>query len=119
MSTKRPLWDGTPFPDLIRDLPEVDIPISGVRGWLLQGEDKQMVFFDIDTNDPLPEHSHGEQWGLVLVGEMDLTISGETQRLGPGDWYFIPDGAVHTAIFHGRFQVIDFFADKDRYKVKG
>ncbi len=43
-------------------------------------------------------HSHPhEQAGVVLSGEMELTIEGETQRLGPGDFYLAPGDAVHEA----------------------
>ena len=112
------LWDGTPFPDLIRNLPEIDVPITGVRGWLLQGPAQQLAFFDIEKDAPLSPHSHGEQWGLAICGEMDRTIGGETRRVGPGDWYHIPAGVVHSAVFLTRFQVIDFFADSDRYSIK-
>jgi len=49
------------YPQMITELPEVEIPFRGVKGWLLQGIDKQVVFFDIEPNASIPEHSHGEQ----------------------------------------------------------
>ena len=36
------------FPDMITNLPEADIPFKGVRGWVVQGEDQQVVFLDIE-----------------------------------------------------------------------
>ncbi len=115
---KRPLWDGICLPPLIRGLPEIDIPVAGVRGWLLQGGEQQAVFFDIEPIGAIPPHSHGEQWGVVLAGEMNLTVGGETKRMGPGDWYHIPARVVHSAEFLSRFQAIDFFADRDRWRAK-
>ena len=50
------------YPKMITELPEVDISLKGVKGWLLQGIDKQVVFFDIEPDASIPEHSHGEQW---------------------------------------------------------
>ena len=49
---------------------------------------------------------------------MELTIGGKTQTYRKGDSYFIPKGTVHAARFHTRTFVIDFFADKNRYKAK-
>jgi quercetin dioxygenase-like cupin family protein len=106
------------FPELITRLPEADIPIDGVRGWIVQGRDQQVVFFDIDPIGEIPPHSHGEQWGIVVEGEMELTIGGETRRHGPGDSYHIPAGVVHGAKFLSHFRAIDVFADADRYRAK-
>jgi quercetin dioxygenase-like cupin family protein len=111
-------WDGTPYPDMIRGLPEIDIPIAGVRGWLLQGGATQIVFFDIEPVGAIPPHSHKAQWGVVLEGEMELTIDGETATRRKGDWYFIPAGVVHSATITKRIQVIDIFDEPARYQTK-
>ena len=111
-------WDGTIYPEFIRDLPEVDVPIEGVRGWLLENGKRQAVFFDIMPEAEVPPHSHCAQWGIMLEGEMDLTISGTTTLVGKGDWYFIPEDAVHSAKFRSRVNVIDVFEAPDRYKPK-
>lgn len=109
---------GESFPELITRLPMVDIPIDGVRGWLSQAADQQVVFFDIDPIGEIPLHSHGDQWGIVVEGEMELTIGGETKRYAPGDSYHIPAGVEHGAKFLTHMRAIDVFADKDRYKAK-
>lgn len=110
---------GLPYPDLITDLPEIDLPVPGARGWLLQGESRQLAFFDLPAGGEVPPHSHGDQWGILVQGEMDLTIDGATRRLGPGDWYRIPAGVEHSARFVTRVQVLDLFADTDRYRTRG
>lgn len=112
-------WDGTAFPDLIRNLPEADVPVDGVRGWLMQGNGQQTVYFDILPGCEVPLHSHCAQWGIVVEGEMELTIGGETRRVGKGDWYYIPDGVEHGAKFDQRVNVIDVFDSNDRYHAKG
>jgi quercetin dioxygenase-like cupin family protein len=111
-------WDNTPYPDTIRSLPEIDISLHGVRGWLLQGKDNQVVFFDIEPIGVVPEHSHGKQWGIVIAGEMELTIGTETRIYRPGEWYYIPAGTPHSAKFLKRFAAIDYFADRDRCRAK-
>ena len=106
------------YPEMITRLPEADVPIPGVRAWISQGTEGQIVFFDIDPVDEIPPHSHGEQWGIVVEGEMELTIGGETRRYRAGDSYHIPAGVVHGAKFLSHFRALDVFADPDRYKAK-
>ncbi len=106
------------YPDLITKLPMADVPMAGVRGWLSQAKDHQIVFFDIEPVGEIPPHSHGEQWGIVVEGEMELTIGGETKRYRPGDSYHIPAGVEHGARFLSHFRAIDVFADADRYRPK-
>ncbi|HNQ22849.1 MAG TPA: cupin domain-containing protein [Phycisphaerae bacterium] len=106
------------FPSLITDLPEADLPFSGLRAWILQGTERQAAFFDIDAIGDVAPHSHGEQWGVVIEGEMELTIEGRTQRLTRGDAYHIPAGAVHSARFRRRTLAIDVYADVQRFRPK-
>jgi len=118
MTELRKEWDDTVYPDMIRGLPEIDIPVEGIRGWLLQSDDKQVVFFDIQPVGEIPPHSHCAQWGIMLAGEMSLTIGDDTGLYHKGDQYFIPEGVTHSATFKSRVNVIDIFDAPDRYKVK-
>lgn len=118
MSDSDNKWDGTVYPDMIRGLPEIDIKLDGVRGWLLQSDSKQVVFFDIQPVGEVPPHSHCAQWGIMLDGEMSLTIGKETKTYRKGDQYFIPEGTIHSAKFMSRVNVIDIFDAPDRYKAK-
>lgn len=106
------------IPQIIRDLPEADIPFPGIRGWLSQGDDHQVVFLEIQPVGKVAEHSHGAQWGVVVEGEMSLTIGGVRKTYRKGDHYFIPAGVVHSAEFNKLTFAIDFFAEKSRYKIK-
>lgn len=106
------------YADFMLGLPEIDVALPGVRGRLLQGEKTQAVFFDIAAGSVVPPHSHCAQWGLMIEGEMALTINGETRTYREGDRYFIPGGVVHAAEFRTRVFVLDVFDDAARYKAK-
>ncbi len=106
------------FAAFIRALPEADLPFPGLRGWLLQSESGQVLFMEADVDVIVPEHSHGDQWGVVIDGKIDLTIGDHTHTFINGDTYSIPNGTSHHALIHSGFRAIDFFADRDRYRVR-
>ncbi|MFC1729163.1 cupin domain-containing protein [candidate division KSB1 bacterium] len=106
------------FPGFVGELPEAEISFKGIIGKVLQGEDHQLLFMEINPIGEVPPHKHGAQWGCVLEGEIELTIRGETKTYRKGDTYFIPDGVVHSAVFNSKVCAIDFFADRDRYSLK-
>jgi quercetin dioxygenase-like cupin family protein len=106
------------FPEFIKNLPNIDIALEGVIGKLLQAKDHQVVFFEIEPIGSIPPHTHQDQWGVVLEGEMDLTIGGETKSYTRGDSYFIPAGVEHSATFKTRVKVIDVFAEPNRYQAE-
>lgn len=106
------------FPPMIEDLPDIDLPMEGVRGKLLQGTDNQVVFFDIQATGVIPEHSHGAQWGIIVEGQVELTIGGQTRTYQKGDAYYIPAGVPHSARSTVPFKALDVFDDVDRYRPK-
>jgi quercetin dioxygenase-like cupin family protein len=108
----------TEYPEMIKRLPEADIPFFGVAGRILQGPAQQLLFMEIEPIGEVTEHRHSAQFGMVLEGEMSLTVNGETRRYRKGDAYFIPAGAPHSAVFHTKVFVIDLFDEPARYRPK-
>jgi transcriptional regulator with XRE-family HTH domain len=49
---------------------------------------------DSDTGEDLLTHS-GEEGGVVIEGEIELTVAGETWLLGPGDAYYFDSRLPH------------------------
>ena len=47
-----------------------------------------------DTGEDLLTHS-GEEGGVVIDGEIELTVAGETHLLGPGDAYYFDSRLPH------------------------
>jgi quercetin dioxygenase-like cupin family protein len=108
----------TSFPDIVTALPEADIPVKGLSSYLLQGEQHQFVFMSYGEDASVPEHSHEAQWGVVLDGEIRLTIDGIQHLLTKGDTYFIPKDVKHSAKVMKGYKDLTLFNQKDRYKAK-
>lgn len=104
------------FPPFVKNLPEADLPFEGLRGWLLESAAGLVMFNESDIEVTVPEHSHGDQWGIVIDGEIELTIGDARRTYRKGDTYFIPSGTPHRAKIYPGFRAVDYFADKDRYR---
>jgi quercetin dioxygenase-like cupin family protein len=107
-----------PYPDWMKDLPEVDTPFTGLKGRLLSSPHGQAVFFRADEDFEVPPHAHGAQWGIVVTGRLHLIVDGEPATYEPGGTYDIPAGAEHSARLEAGTSVIDVFQDPDRYNPK-
>lgn len=85
------------FPAFVLNLPEADLPFEGLKGWLLQSDSGQILFNESAVELSVPEHSHGDQWGVVLGGQIDQTIDDHTRTHRCGEIYFIPGEVLHKA----------------------
>jgi quercetin dioxygenase-like cupin family protein len=106
------------FPKPITDLPEADVPINGIKAWLSQGPDHQVVFMEFSEDVAVPEHSHESQWGIVLEGKIELEIDGLKNTYVKGDRFYIPKNVSHSARIFAGYASIEFFNQVDRYKEK-
>ena len=104
------------LPREILALPKIEIPVAGVTGFTLRNDEKQLVFFLFDEGVSFPDHSHCEQRGMVVSGEMLMEIDGETNLYQAGDFYVVPTGVRHRASFSRPTFVIDLSDAPDRYK---
>ncbi len=64
---------------------------------LVWGDKLMLSYVTIQPNNPIPPlHSHpNEQMGMVLEGEVGLTIGSETRRLEKGDAFLVPPNIPH------------------------
>jgi quercetin dioxygenase-like cupin family protein len=106
------------FPKIIQNLPDADIPLDGVKGYLSQSDNHQIIFLEFKKDVDLPEHSHNEQWEYVLNGKVDLFVNGLKNTYKKGDSFFIPKDVNHSARIYAGYSSITFFNQKDRYKKK-
>ena len=106
------------FPEPITNLPQADIPLNGIKAYLSQAQDHQILFMEFTEDIEVPEHSHQAQWGTVIAGKIDLTIDGHKRTYTKGDSVFIPKGAKHSAKVYAGYADVSFFNEKHRYKTK-
>lgn len=106
------------FPEPVLKLPEADIPLKGLKAYLSQGEDHQIIFMQFAEDVELQEHSHESQWGVVLEGKIELVIDGVKNTFTKGDRYFIPKGVKHSGKIYAGYADMTYFNQKDRYGVK-
>ena len=104
------------FPKIISSLPKADIPLKGLEAYLLQGDNQQIVFMSFEQEVNMPEHTHNAQAGVVLSGEIELTVNNKTTTYKKGDTYFIPANAPHSAKIKKGYADITLFDQKDRFK---
>lgn len=110
------MFDG--FPEPILNLKEADIPLDGVKAYLSQGDNHQILFMKFEKDVDLPEHCHDAQWGIVLEGKIEMTIDGIKKLYTKGDRYYIPPGVKHNGKIYAGYTDITYFNEKNRYKVK-
>ena len=106
------------FPEQKRKLPEADIPLEGIKAYLSQSDTHQIIFMEFEKDVDLFEHSHAAQIGIVLEGQIDLTIDGKTKTYTKGDRYYIPDGVLHSGKIYAGYADITFFNEPNRYSPK-
>lgn len=85
----------------------------GVRHRVIWGERTMVVYAEIEPNVALPSHSHAveEQMGMVLEGELEITLGGETRILKKGDSFVAPPNVEHRARTLGQPAVyLDIFS---------
>lgn len=73
--------------------------VPGVHLNLAWGDKLMLSVVELEPGSTVPMHSHPhEQAGIVLEGEFDLTIGGETKRVRKGDMYIIPGEVEHGVV---------------------
>ena len=91
----------------------------GVTIRTMWGEKVMMSLVETAPHAVVPNHSHPqEQAGIMMQGEFELTVGGETRRLKQGDAYVIPGGVEHSVLCgDGWALALDIFSPaRDDYK---
>lgn len=102
------------WPDWVQQLPVIDTPYPGSRGYLLAGPHGQVVFWTFPTGARVPSHQHGPQIGVLLAGQVELTAGQHNRTLSGGEYFSLDDQVPHAAVVAPGTLVIEVFADPDR-----
>jgi quercetin dioxygenase-like cupin family protein len=71
---------------------------EGVLGRAVEGERLTLALIELEPDCEVPQHDHAnEQLGLVIQGEITMTVGGERRTLGPGGTWRILGGVPHAA----------------------
>jgi quercetin dioxygenase-like cupin family protein len=69
---------------------------EGIRSRIVSGNNLMMAFMNVEARFTDPGHSHPhEQCGIILEGELEMTIGDDRRTLKKDDVYFIPGGQIH------------------------
>ena len=96
----------------------MDLPFGGAEGWMVQGENQQVVFVEFGERLDVPEHVSRR-----AVGVRHRRKGGTEDRRGDrsfrsGDNFFIPAGKLHAATVHAGYKALIVFNERDRYRAK-
>jgi quercetin dioxygenase-like cupin family protein len=95
------------LPPRIRALPEFDGPFDAFR---LAAEGAEVLFATYPAGTTIAPHRHDtENVGVVIRGELRLTVDGRETRYGPGEWYHLDPGVTHAARFDHDTAEIEFW----------
>lgn len=104
-------WEADPtWPPFLGELPRADLTAEGLEGRVLRGDRWVVLFMHAEQEVVVPRHHHGAQWGIVVDGEMELTINDEEHTYRRGDSHFIPAGVDHEAVLHAGWKGLYVFA---------
>ena len=94
------------YPDRVRKLPLYDGRFDAYK---LKAENADVLFASYPAGTRIPAHTHEtDNHGVILRGELALTINGMTRLYRTGDWYHVPAGVEHAAAFSVETDEVEF-----------
>lgn len=84
---------------------------AGVDIFTAAGNGMMLSLVEFEPHAVVAEHSHPhEQMGLMLEGEAEFIVGGESKIVGPGTMWRIPGGVKHKVIAGDRpVRALDVF----------
>ena len=99
------------YPERIEALPMQKRCVDTSAKYKLEAKDCNVLFASYQPGTSIPSHTHEDAdiFGVVISGEIILTVDGNTTRHGAGEWYHIPPGAEHATVFEQETNEIEFW----------
>jgi quercetin dioxygenase-like cupin family protein len=81
----------------------------GIFSKVESGSNLTMAFMEIAPGQQGTEHHHSfDQCGILVEGEIEMSIGEEKKLLGPMETYFIPAGIPHNwETTHSKAKILD------------
>ena len=102
------------YPAFFDKLSKLSIPAEIARAWVMTDR-AQVLFYEVVEGSRSDDLAEGAEWGLILEGQVDITIDGETTSYHKGDTYLIPGGVPNHKVNHPGVIGIDVFEQSDRF----
>ncbi len=85
--------------------------MPGFLGAFLHSENMTVVNWTVEAGATVPVHSHPhEQFSMVVEGEFELVLNGETDVLKPGRVALIPSDIPHSGRAVTDCKIVDVFS---------
>jgi len=95
------------YPKLIQKLPLYDGRFDAYK---LEAKDCDVLFASYPSGTVIEAHHHEtDNFGVIVKGELALTMDGETKKYSVGDWYHVPANMDHAAKFDVDTSEIEFW----------
>lgn len=95
------------YPEKIKQLESYDGRFDAYK---LPAEECDVLFASYPAGTEIPPHVHDtDNHGVITKGELLLTMKGETQVIGVGQWYHVPAKVEHAAKFEVETDEIEFW----------
>jgi unsaturated pyranuronate lyase len=91
-------------------IPVIEL-FAGVRTRTPYGQNLMFSYVEMEEGAEVPTHSHvHEQGGMLLAGQIRMTIASETRVLEKGALYLIPPNTPHRVLAtKGPVKILDVF----------
>jgi len=99
------------YPEKIKSLPAQKGKVDTSSKYMLEAKDCKILFASYEPGTTIPSHRHDDAdvHGVVIKGEIILTVNGTTTKHGVGEWYHIPPGAEHATVFEQETEEIEYW----------
>ena len=95
------------YPEKIKSLPIYDGRFDAYK---LEAKDSNVLFAYYPAGTSIPPHAHDtDNHGVIIKGELILTMRGTTIRFQVGEWYHIPAKVEHSVYFETETNEIEFW----------
>ncbi len=91
----------------------VSEPVTGYSLRFVHTPGMTMSFWEVEPGAVMPEHAHPhEQISIMIEGEFELTVDGETRAVREGDVALIPSNVPHAGKAVTRCRIYDAFTPR-------